>query len=178
MNFRKDVAIQAVLYVLQQLGGTADMHKVFKTLYFADQMHLAQYARSITGDDFIAMDYGPVPSQIYDLFKALRGKSFFSIQSEEYKSLLRAVNRFDFQALQAPDLDYFSQTDLECLNAAIELCRDKGFNELVALSHGKAWNNTKLNRTISMKDVLSEVGEEEGYIEFVVQNNKMSIAYP
>ena len=77
-SFNKDVALQAMLYVLSKLG-TADMHKVSKILYFADRSHLSKYARSITGDDYIKMSYGPVPSNVYDIMKAVRGDSFLRI---------------------------------------------------------------------------------------------------
>ena len=34
-------------------------HKICKILYFADREHLSKYGRSITGDVYIAMTYGP-----------------------------------------------------------------------------------------------------------------------
>ena len=44
--FNKDVALQAILYVLSKLGGQSDMHKICKILYFADQKHLSRYSRA------------------------------------------------------------------------------------------------------------------------------------
>lgn len=35
-------------------------------------------SRSITGDVYIAMQFGPVPSKIDDIFKVVRGDSYFS----------------------------------------------------------------------------------------------------
>lgn len=57
--FKYDRAISSILYALKQLGGRTDMHKLCKILYFADQRHLSLYGRSITGDRYIAMQYGP-----------------------------------------------------------------------------------------------------------------------
>ena len=51
--FKQNVAIQAVLYILQQMGGVCDIHKCHKILYFADNEHLSKYGRSITGDSYI-----------------------------------------------------------------------------------------------------------------------------
>ena len=69
--FDKDVTLNAVLYIIQQMGGKVDMHKIFKTLFFADQEHLSRYGRTITGDVYIAMNYGPVPSKTDDMIPAL-----------------------------------------------------------------------------------------------------------
>ncbi|MFO7668897.1 MAG: Panacea domain-containing protein, partial [Bacteroidales bacterium] len=67
MNFTYDrnKAKEAVLYIVSKLR-YSDLHSVFKALYFAEKKHIAEYGRSITGDRFIAMNYGPVPSRIYD----------------------------------------------------------------------------------------------------------------
>ncbi len=71
--FKQGIAIQAILYILKKMGGTCDIHKCHKILYFADNEHLSKYGRSITGDAYVRMDFGPVPTCIYDLFKAVRG---------------------------------------------------------------------------------------------------------
>ena len=38
--FKQGIAIQAILYILKQMGGTCDIHKCHKILYFADNEHL------------------------------------------------------------------------------------------------------------------------------------------
>ena len=93
--FRKDVAIQAILYIADRIE-RKDLHKICKILYYADQSHLSKYGRSITGDTYIAMEYGPVPSKIEDIFKALRGDSFFSGCVEDLKSFFEITNKFQF----------------------------------------------------------------------------------
>lgn len=72
-NFEK--SMQVILYISNRLKRT-DFHKIFKILYFADQAHLSEYGRPISGDVYIAMKDGPVPTKIYDIFKAVRGDSF------------------------------------------------------------------------------------------------------
>lgn len=60
-----------------------------------------------------------------------------------------------------------SETDIECLNRAILKCKDKTFNELVDMSHDMAWNNTRKDREMSVKDILRENGESEEYAEYI-----------
>ncbi len=177
--FKYDRAINSLLYSLKMLGGTSDMHKLCKILYFADQQHLSLYGRSITGDTYIAMQFGPVPSCVDDILKALRGDSFFSSvpEIERLRHCIVFDNRFIVRALQEPDMDELSGSDVKCLNYAIDLCKDKSFSELTAFSHGLAWNNTQRDRAISVKDILREAGDSEPYVEYIADNLKNQIAF-
>lgn len=167
-TFDKDIALNAILYVAERIGERKDMHKIFKTLYFADKYHLSRYGRCITGDDYIAMEYGPVPSKINDAFKAVRGESYFS--AGDLSTYFHFVNKMMIEIDKQADLDYLSESDIECLDEAIALCKDKSFNELCSLSHGEAWNATKKNTKIRLGDILREEGDSEDYINFINHN--------
>lgn len=163
--FNKEVALNAVLYIIQQMDGKVDMHKIFKTLYFADRKHLSKYGRTITGDVYIAMNYGPVPSKTDDIFKAVRGDSFFNAGS--LSDYICFVNRYIVKNKKNPDMDYLSESDVECLDYAIELCKGKSFDELTMMSHGIAWEVTNRDREMSYKDILREEGDTEEYIQYI-----------
>lgn len=169
--FDKDVTLNAVLYIIQQMGGKVDMHKIFKTLYFADQEHLSKYGRTITGDVYIAMHYGPVPSRTDDIFKAVRGDSYFP--AGDLKDYFHFINRYIVTNNKDADLDYLSESDLECLNHSISLCKDLSFEELTNKSHGLAWENTARDRVMAYADILREEGDTEGYVEYIT--NKMEL---
>ncbi|MBD5354917.1 MAG: SocA family protein [Duncaniella sp.] len=171
-KFKYDTAINAILYVLIRLGGQIDMHKLSKILYFADQHHLSLYGRSITGDTYIAMQYGPVPSNVDDILKAVRGDSFFSNCIGDLRTKLKFENRFIVKALTEPDTDELSESDIECLNYASDLCKNKSFSELTAFSHGIAWASTARDRAISVKDILRETGDDESYVEYIADQIK------
>ena len=177
--FNLEKAINSILYIIQKLGGKTDMHKLCKILYCADQKHRSDYGRSITGDVYIAKQYGPVPSSIDDILKALRGDSFFS-QSPEIDPLRKYItfeNKYILSSCLNPDLDELSATDLRCLDSAIDLCKDKNFGELTALSHGLAWSNSQKDRVISVKDILREAGDEEAYVEYIADNLKVQSSF-
>lgn len=177
--FKYDKAVNSILFSLSELGGVTDMHKLCKILYFADQRHLSIYGRSITGDTYIAMQYGPVPSNVDDILKAIRGDSFFasSNEAEQLKKWFTFDNRFMVRALVEPNMKKLSGTDVKCLTYAIELCRDKSFEELTEYSHGLAWNNTKRDREMSVKDILREVGEDEAYVEYIADKQRTQAAF-
>lgn len=165
--FEYNAALNALLFALSSLGGASDMHKLCKILYFADQRHLSLYGRSITGDTYIAMKYGPVPSHIDDILKALRKDGSHSKYVDELKNKLQIEGQYTIKAIAQPDMDELSDSDVECLMYAIGVCRDKSFDELVELSHGQAWTNTTINRAISIKDILREAGDDEEYAEYI-----------
>lgn len=175
--FQKETTLNAILYIAEKMGGKTDEHKIFKTLYFADMKHLSKYGRSITGDVYIAMNYGPVPSQTYDIFKAVRGDSFFSDKADDIKAYFHFVDKYIINADRDCDLDWLSETDIECLDEAIELCRDKSFQELTELSHGFAWSKADKDREISVEDIMREAGEDEGYVKYVVDQMQLESAF-
>ncbi|MCR4602246.1 MAG: SocA family protein [Prevotella sp.] len=166
--FKQDVAIQAILFIVQQMGGKCDIHKCHKILYFADNEHLAKWGRSITGDSYVKMDFGPVPTCIYDLIKAVRGDSYFASQVDDIrKNLFHIENNKDIVATSKPDMDYLSETDVEILEKYIQQLEPLDFNEVTRTSHGYAWTNAQQNGEISIHDRLKEMGESEDYIHFV-----------
>lgn len=163
--FDKDVTLNAVLYIIEKLGGKVDMHKIFKTLFFADQEHLSRYGRTITGDVYIAMSYGPVPSKTDDIFKAVRGDSYFP--AGDLEGYFHFTNKYFVENDKRPDLDYLSQSDLMCLDYAIGKCRDLSFDELTNLSHGLAWQSTAKDRVMAFADILREKGDSEDYVNYI-----------
>ena len=46
-----------------------DFHTILKTAYFADKRMLNKYRRPIFGATYRAMNYGPVPVEIYEMLK-------------------------------------------------------------------------------------------------------------
>lgn len=177
--FNTERATNALLYALSRLGGKAEAQRLYSILYFADQHHLSKYGRSITGDTYIAMQCGPAPSCIGDILKALSGDSFFSSCSEiePFKESLGFVNRFILRGLKEPDMNELSKTDVECLDFAIDLCRDKSFDRLTELSHGMAWTNTARDCAISVKDILREAGDKEDYVVFIAGQLRLQSAF-
>lgn len=174
--FNKGVAINAILYIIQSFG-RVDLHKICKILYYADQHHLAKYGRQITGDTYICMPFGPVPSNIEDIFKALRGESFFADQVQDLKDVIVFVNKYMVTSSMKPDMDELSESDIECLDAAIEKCRPLDFAQLTNMSHGLAWSLSNNGEEISIDNILREAGEDEGYIDYIREKRETQLSF-
>ena len=72
-KFEQQKIIEVVLYILNKTGGI-DFYHVFKIIYFAEMKHLAKWGHRILSDDLCALDYGPVPTMLYDAVKRKNAK--------------------------------------------------------------------------------------------------------
>lgn len=167
----KDKAVHASLYVLQRVG-RVDYHKVFKILYFAEQLHLKLYGRPLTGDAYQAMQYGPVPSFLYDVFKAAeKGVSPFGEATERSGAfaVCREGKTPFVSALMEPDMDELSASDLEALDISISENGSLNFDELVRKSHDAAWDKAEKNEDIEMSylDIAEAAGTSKEMISYI-----------
>lgn len=165
-KFNLSKSIQAILYVSNKLQ-RKDFHKIFKILYFSDRNHLAKYSRSITGDTYIAMNDGPVPSNIYDIFKSLRGDGFFAKNAEQFSEYFTVVNWNFINPLKDADLKKLSVSDTEELDDSLAKYGNLTWDEVREKSHDYAWRNTPKDYPISVENMLLETGESPEYISFV-----------
>lgn len=165
--FNEEKAVNAILYILNELGGKCDMHKISKILYFADQKHLIKYGRPVIGDVYIAMPYGPVPSKCYDGFKSLSDPGRYIFPSFIKTMSIRGNSII---SCSMPDMDDLSKTDISCLNESIADNRGAGFNDLVDKSHSLAWSAASRNGEISIIDIAKEAACSEDMIEYIKEN--------
>lgn len=161
-----EVTVHTVLYILKALGGTADFHKVFKIMYFADQKHLAKYGSTIASDKYIAMKNGPVPSMAYDILKALRGECLSNGLSAEFEKYFE-VQEFTAKALIDPDLDNFSESEIEMLDESIKENKSISFSRLTLKSHDFAWNHASANGEIKISKIAKAGGATRAMIEYI-----------
>jgi uncharacterized phage-associated protein len=169
-TFKQDIAVEAFLYVANRLG-RKDYHKIFKVLYFADREHLVKYGSPVTGDTYIKMKKGPVPSKLYDMVKSVKSGGEYRYTNTYGKVCscpqAFAVSGFMVSPLRGADMDFLSQTNVEELEASIEAYGKLSHSELTERSHGMAWQEAEENRPISMESILREAGEDEDCIDYI-----------
>ncbi|RFP64348.1 DUF4065 domain-containing protein [Hymenobacter lapidiphilus] len=168
--FDYEKALNVLLYVVDQLG-MPGYHQTFKTLYFAEQRSLATYGSAIVGDGFVKMEAGPVPSEIYNMVKIADGRNQDNRLSEGYiqtvRQHLRAVAPHRLQALMTPDLDFLSDTDRECLDAAIEFCRNRSYQDLKDISHDTAWDAASMSSFMDTLKIAAAGGADEVALKYL-----------
>ncbi len=68
-RFNPRKALQAVEWMLATATEPLDFHTILKTAYFADKRMLNEHGRPVFGARYRAMNYGPVPLEIYEMLK-------------------------------------------------------------------------------------------------------------
>lgn len=171
-DFNEKKALNAVLYIASRLK-CKDFHKIFKVLYFADRDHISEYGRSISGDIYIAMGDGPVPSKLYDIFKSVRGDSYFS-DNGKFSKYFSVVDWDLISPLQDANLKLLSKTDKSHLDKSLKLYGDLTWDEVKEKSHDYAWRKTAKNTQISFDNIVREAGDDDGYLEYLKEQSLLS----
>ena len=154
INWEK--AIEAITWLACQKPGIDFIH-VSKVLFYADKAHLQRFARPILGDTYIAMEYGPVPSGVRDLLT----KNEFV-----YPDLLEAMTEAveidwgkapSVRCRRQPRLECFSETDLDCLAAALDEYGEMPLSRLRELTHDeRAWMEAPTNGAMDYELMIDE----------------------
>lgn len=159
VQFDKEKSLNALLYVANRVQ-RKDFHKIFKIIYFADRQHLADWGRPITGDTYIAMEPGPVPSRLYDMLKIVRGDSYLP-DMEGLSKYFQVENWMYVRPLQDADLNKLSANEQEAMSEAIEKYAALSYDEIKEKSHDVAWRSTARDFSISWDNIAREAGLDE-----------------
>lgn len=171
--------IQIALYVLQKTGGI-DYYHLFKILYFAELKHLEKWGARITSDSFYALDYGPVPTYLYDVVKGV------DIPNTDLLKLFS--DNVQFAGKDAPNvllpkaevnMNYISQSEIEALNASIEENAHLTFSQLKNKSHDSAWYeayNQTGSKAISSISMAKASGADEATLEYIKEQIELEDA--
>lgn len=157
-RYNREKMLTSVLYILDQVG-IADWHLVHKALYIAEKKSVVEYGKPISGNTYVRMNYGPVPSELDYLLEALRQHgahtSYFGVPVTD---LLKVEGKHQLLGLQKPNVKYLSQTDRACLDYAIETCKGLDFNQRTLLTHDFAWHLAENNGVAMRWDAIAIAG--------------------
>ena len=159
VQFNKEKSLHALLYVANRVQ-RKDFHKIFKIIYFADRQHLADWGRPITGDTYIAMEAGPVPSRLYDMLKIVRGDSYMS-DTEGLSEFFQVENWMYVRPLQDADFRKLSANEQAAMSESIEKYANLSYDEIKEKSHDVAWRSTARDFSISWDNIAREAGLDE-----------------
>lgn len=176
--FDLEKSLQALLYIASKIDGVGTL-QLFKILYFADRDHVSEYGRTITGDTYIAMKNGPVPSNIFDVIKVVRGDSSSIIYrkfEQQFKESFDIIEGYIITPKISADLDYLSESDVEMIDKSIKKYGKMGFSELSEISHQLAWKSTGENQPMSLDLIMKENKDSDEFIDVVSEQLKFQHA--
>jgi len=176
-RFDYDKAIEIIVWLANRRPGI-DIYHVAKVVYFAEKLHLNRYARPIVGDTYINMDYGQVPSGIRDLITDNPLLSPDHLQKVADSFVVQKSPHPSLKSLREPNMDYFSGTDIQCLEESLREYGEKSFSELKRIAHDeKSYLRTGLNQPIdytllidddnpNREEILEEMSQTSVYVQF------------
>lgn len=158
-------ATEALVYIAHREPNT---YRALKVLYFADKEHLSKYGRQICGDSYVAMQKGPVPSGAYDLVKFVRGDGMCNPEAWQTVRDAFKVEGYDIQPLREANVDLLSESDIECLDHAVDKVKRLSRKQLIELSHKEpAYKKADLNDRIPLEDIIDSLPDGEDLKEYL-----------
>lgn len=171
-RFDSEKALEAILYVASR-APIPDIYHVGKILYFADRLHLERYGRLISGDNYSAMKDGPVADNAYDIIKIARGDGRYIPNGCDVDTIRSTLSVSDgrgghrVRALRPVDDDAFSDSDIACINEALEIYGRMSFGEIRRISHDNVWESANENGDIPLEVLAASCEDGEKLIAYL-----------
>jgi Protein of unknown function (DUF4065) len=128
-EFKARKSTQAAAFLLKLCNGKKDKYLLLKMIYLADRAALEKWSISITGDEPYSMEYGPVPSNIYDLTKGgIR-------HGCEWNKAIETVKRETLVLKSDPGNDELSEDEMGLLHEIFQKYKDFTFSDMKEYCH-------------------------------------------
>ena len=132
MDTKKIIASLAYL-AWNQESHEIDNMKAYKLLWLADRYQLRNIGRTVSRDTYYAMPHGLVPSDAKCLLE--NGKTKLNTDQEYKSKYIQPVNNYKYKVLIEPDIDQFSESDINALNLVLQKFGNESALYLSELSH-------------------------------------------
>ena len=146
IEFRFDFAATkaALLHLASKELANFDKYRACKLLFLADRDHLLRFGRTITGDSYNALPYGPTPKRTLDLLGNLERVELEGSNPLDGREVEELVNSLEVTGLDHPtyhakeevDFDSLSKSDVIVLDEVAAVHGTKTFKDLKDLTHG------------------------------------------
>jgi len=182
---RLEKCIQGIHFLALNYPGITQYY-IGKVFFFADREHLLDWGRPISGDRYVAMEHGPVPSCIYDLLKDTSGEPDEVVDALTERVEIRSDgNKRHVYSRLDSDFPALSESDKEYLLAALQKYGKMSFKKLKELSHEdpayeEAWSHSGVNNEMNPELWLLRLAGGQAALEAVVEGphiaNRRAIA--
>ena len=127
--------IQALNYIaIHQPNKMVGFKKAYKLLWLIDRYSIRHYARTVSGDQYFAMQFGPVPTDAKHILEGMP-TNMQNSQIDVDKYLNINQNAHKLRSRQAPAMDVFSQSDIKVMDLILQYYGNMSSNDLSTLSH-------------------------------------------
>jgi uncharacterized phage-associated protein len=153
-NREKNGALLA--YVAKNIPGI-NLRKLLKIIYLIDEKSMQLRGFPITWFDYYAWEKGPVAPEVYRIKNGGFSDYVTCHISEEGKRIVESVLRPEYLVLR--QMDMYSPNEMDIIDMAISLFKDKTADELSDITHesGSLWSKVVNGREVSFADGKSNV---------------------
>ena len=144
-----------ILFFSHRLPGIPKV-KLAKMLYYSDFGHFKAQGKSISGADYIHLEFGPCP-KIFDVFlnNLAEGGALEVIPKTFHPRCAEPKDYFTFTAKQKPDMKLFNLGEISTMESVFEKYRRMSGQKLSEKSHAELpWKATRPQQTIPYNLIL------------------------
>jgi len=137
----------AILFFAKKIqNGTLGKLKLMKLLYYLDFDFFEKYGNSVTGDEYLRFENGPVPRMAEKMIKKMDGREI----KITHKKIKQGLNDQQYiEALDDFDINVFSKEEILILEDVASKWEKFSGSEMKTATHGEApWISTKPDEVI------------------------------
>jgi uncharacterized phage-associated protein len=160
---------QAAAYILKRHGTSMSKYILLKMLYLADREALKRWNTPITGDEPHSMEYGPVPSRIYDLTKD--GIRFADVWSP----IIQTQSKTSVALKSDPGRDELSDEEIELIEEIYQSFKGYSFEKMKNFCHKLPEYDESVgkgSRPIKFETLLSFLGKKQSEIKRIAESER------
>jgi hypothetical protein len=137
----------------KELGKT----KLNKILWYSDREFFEKNGNTISGQEYIKLQYGPVPAKIDKEIKELEDNKYLITRKSPYFG--KTIQ--EFISIKEPNFNKFNAEEISIIDKYIELiCFNHTAKSISNESHDEIWEMTEIGNIIPFEATLvSELGE-------------------
>jgi uncharacterized phage-associated protein len=178
-NDRKKL-IAAIVYYAKYTNSCSKT-KLFKLLYFLDFEHFKQTGRSVTGLEYYAWKFGPVPTSLYDEFDLPEPDFLEHIKLEPI--VYCGYNTLNIKPLSEPDVSHFSKREMALIKSLAEQYKNVSATDIVEKTHlpnlpwHKVFKEENKPQSLIPYEYAIDTAKEEHILELAKESKEMKDAY-
>jgi uncharacterized phage-associated protein len=137
----------AIIFFAKKIqNGTLGKLKLMKLLYYLDFDFFEKYGKSVTGDEYLRFENGPVPRMAEKLIREMDGKE---IKITRHKIKKGLNDQQHIEALKDFNINIFTKEEIIMLEEIASKWEKFSGSEMKMATHGEApWISTKPNNVI------------------------------
>jgi hypothetical protein len=153
----------AVHYIISRcqpddLGAT----KLNKILWFADVAYYERYGKSITGDEYVKRQFGPVPKHVPMATRELEAAGLIVSKQVDFFGKPKT----EFWALEEADINGFDPNAIAIIDQMVDwICHDHTASSISDQTHDLLWESAEMGEIIPLGAALAfraaEITEED-----------------